>query len=80
MKKKRHRFVHQDPELIKTANDQQKPNKEPLKKVDDENYGFIKEDLKKSVTTIAFFVLLLIIFYLVNNKYDTLNYLKNIQL
>lgn len=80
MKKKRHRFVHQDPELIKTVNDQQKPNKEPLKKVDDENYGFIKEDLKKSVTTIAFFVLLLIIFYLVNNKYDTLNYLKNIQL
>lgn len=74
---KKHKFVHLDPEQMpgKPKSDEDK-NK---KNVTNKEIPYIKEDLKKSVITISIFVFVLIVFYLINGKYDLLSYIKNFQ-
>ena len=67
----KHRFTHQDPERL--AKDTSKPDKSSanVPTVDKETL-LIKSDLRRVLITICIFVILLVIFYFANEKYNFL--------
>ncbi|MDD3678650.1 MAG: hypothetical protein PHT36_00105 [Patescibacteria group bacterium] len=77
MKAKKHRFTHPDPEKNLPK---EKPKTNPSKINNHEN-NHVYHDFKISITTIAIFATIIVIFYVLNDNLNLINraqeYLKN---
>jgi hypothetical protein len=74
----KHRFTHPDPEIVRTTGKSiAKPGAKAKPELDPTAL-IIKRDLKRSLLTILGFAILLIVFYILNNKYDLLTIFSNL--
>ncbi len=76
-RQKKHRFVHADPEKITvTASQHQSKTKKNNKFKNSGELDNVFYDLKGSVITITVFLIILFIFYVLNNNFNALDILK----
>jgi hypothetical protein len=78
MKKKKHRFVHPDPERVEVdvKSKATKSKKANLTSMDET--GAAQKDLKNSLITIVIFTIILAGFYFLDRQYNFFEVIKNV--
>lgn len=78
MKRKKHRFVHPDPESAEVGVKSKTTKSKKSNSISLDEAGVAQKDLKNSLVTIVIFSLILVAFYFLDRQYNFFEVIKSI--